>query len=285
MNETPLISEEGGSILTEYIMEPNASLHISKYLSFSLCKPKKKLEHIILKIKELDSCSSACTLALWRRKTNEWLEITMHQEDTCAATEKMGLVRALGMVHEYSFNGTCVLTVDFLNELHRHVLFFDLKRRGYIRKQAEMDEVATFCAGSTIHTYPQPESVHLRLTQICDIVNSVVFEWHRRFEKNAMTVEALELYIKLCAWTFHRIVSLHPYLDANGRMARLAVTHLLASINPFPVPLSSSSRSLYLHAIVTPRCGSDWNMTEEPIQLANMILESWFTSWQFKTLS
>jgi hypothetical protein len=265
--------------MDDYATEYYGSLYITKYLSFTPCASKAMLEHVVLKVNESNSFSLPHKMALWKNKTRDWLGITMEQEGTCSAFERIGLERALGTIWENSLYGDCVLTVDLMNEFHRSVLFFDLKRRGYIRRAKE-DSVWTYCEDLSIHTYPQPESVHSRLTCVCDIVNYIVFEWHRRFKRGALTAEALELYVKLCAWTFHRLVSLHPYLDGNGRTARLAVAHLLATINPFPVPFAAPTPSLYLQALVGPRSNTEWDMTEEPTQLSNMILESWFQSWQ-----
>jgi hypothetical protein len=236
-----------------------------------------KIEFILSEILRWESHSDCCR-ELWRCKSDAWVESTAREEDVLSEREIIGLKRALDVVFHYSEHKPCVLTVDFLNELHSQVLFFDIERKGYLRSSAS-DCVFTYCDSST-HFYPAPEEVYSRLTHICDIVNSMVFEWHRIYRNGSeLTAVGLESYIKLCTWAFHSLLSLHCYLDGNGRVARLVLTHLIAAVNPFPLALSSSSRSTFLHAVTSPRSDGEWSLNVKPVDLCHMVLESWFDSW------
>jgi S-adenosylmethionine/arginine decarboxylase-like enzyme len=255
------------------------SLYIDLYLDFDISSPvsRVKIEFILSEILKCE-LHSVCNRELWTGKSKSWVDTTAREEDVLSEREKIGLKRGLDVVFLYSEHKPCVLTVDFLNELHSHVLFFDFERKGYLRTSAS-DCVFTYF-DSSIHFYPAPEQVHFRLTHICDIVNSMVFEWHRIYRNGSeLTVVGLESYIKLCTWTFHSLLSLHCYLDGNGRVARLALAHLISAVNPFPLALSSSSRSTFLHAVTSPRSDGEWSLNVKPVDLCHMVLESWFDSW------
>jgi hypothetical protein len=232
-------------------------LYISKHLSFDVTATQADLDLIISKSKIWKSKSFSTRQALWHWKMKE-----SHQD-------RKGLYKALDVVKEYYILETTVLTVDFLNELHRKVLFFDFERRGYLRKAPE-DLVATHNGASLFH-YPPPIDISGKLTYICDIVNTILFDWTIRFTIcGNLTTEGVLLYVKLCAWTFHQLVSLHGYLDGNGRVARLVLAHLLTVIAPFPVALMSESRHDYIDAVCEPRR----NLTGNPKTLADMIFTS-----------
>ena len=95
---------------------------------------------------------------------------------------------------------------------------------------------------------------------LCDKINILVLGWQ--------TDKDLHVLIRMCGWFFHEFVTLHPFLDGNGHIARFVVLHLLAMLFSVPIPLFSCTRLKFLQCIVGP-CINNC----KPVALTQMIAD------------
>ena len=89
------------------------------------------------------------------------------------------------------------------------------------------------------HIYPAGGRVtslfNNALTQYADYVSAL----------GAINTEAHTTQIfLLAAWLLFKVVDVHPFVDGNGRLARLLANLVLAMIFPFPVPIYAAAVEL-----------------------------------------
>ena len=193
--------------------------------------------------------------------TELWVDATTLEEDL-SIEESMGLYNGLQWLKEFQdgCDGIHIVTVSFLRNLHKAALKHDVKRRGYLRQQAD-DVVGSLCPFTDAwYRYPEPINVISKLESLCDKINILVLGWQ--------TDKDLHVLIRMCGWFFHEFVTLHPFLDGNGRIARFVVLHLLAMLFSVPIPLFSCTRLKFLQCIVGP-CINNC----KPVALTQMIAD------------
>lgn len=150
--------------------------------------------------------------------------------------------------------------------------------------------------------YPSPSFVEEVLPGFLDTANYMaVYLNHRRFREN-YGPDFLKTVVKFCAWFFYNLISLHPFGDGNGRMARLLFCYLQYMITPFPVGIynifAKTRKRDYMKAISRTRerlishlqqtnnkrgLKEGWSLECKPAELATMIIECQWYAWsQYK---
>ena len=81
----------------------------------------------------------------------------------------------------------------------------------------------------------------------------------------------------LCAnYLFYEVVTIHPFVDGNGRLSRLLLSAALQRGGfPFPVPLTTGhhkARSQYMHAINAARRSRESSPAKKYEELVTMTL-------------
>ena len=95
---------------------------------------------------------------------------------------------------------------------------------------------------------------------------------------------------KLAAWAVLHLLEIHPFTDGNGRLARILIDVLLASIHPVPVPLVPfgdsilDARTRYIASLreITPWEVGKYQLLwrSEPTMMLTFILQSLVASWR-----
>jgi Fic family protein len=107
------------------------------------------------------------------------------------------------------------------------------------------------------HVYPPGDSDALRTA--CEII---VARFNSFFRNGECVGNTEKCFIEAASALFYDMITLHPFIDGNGRLCRLLVTYALRRVGfPFCIPLSShhkKSRKHYMLAIL--ECRSTGNM-------------------------
>ena len=137
------------------------------------------------------------------------------------------------------------LTPDIICQVHR-VLMHDLVHNAGEYRSGEA--YGGFAEG--IFFYQSAQLIPSLLLTVCDLYNQSL----RKIAASANQVP--ELY-RLAAVLFVQLVTVHPFSDGNGRLARLLASHVLRSVTPFPITPHSdgtdSTRKTYVAVIMAAR--------------------------------
>ncbi|CAC5399076.1 unnamed protein product [Mytilus coruscus] len=138
-------------------------------------------------------------------------------------------------------------------------------------------------------------------------VDTIVLEYNkmvREISKIKNEHEKLELSLKCATVLLFGFLTLHPFSDGNGRLARLLCSHCLKVFCPFPTSIynvfSYSNRDDYLRALVNARKHlkidsdqiqhaedaineAELILEQKPNELCSLVIEksNWFTWRQF----
>lgn len=131
------------------------------------------------------------------------------------------------------------LTVEVVKTTHKLLMSGATSPDGTIIVNGEYR--ATPAYSGTGYIYPGADT-------ISDRIPVILSEFNRRIQdKIDGPVVAAEL--------MYHMVTLHPFQDGNGRLCRLLVSHaLMASGEPFPVPLHNGRRKSHKHYVCTSTC-------------------------------
>lgn len=99
-------------------------------------------------------------------------------------------------------------------------------------------------AGTGGRSYMNYAKVPMRLAELCESLNS------RR--KALSKSEILECY-KLSFDAHYQLVTIHPWVDGNGRMSRLLMNQLQFEFNVIPTNINKERRAEYIEVLVATR--------------------------------
>ncbi|XP_060590059.1 uncharacterized protein LOC132745226 [Ruditapes philippinarum] len=150
------------------------------------------------------------------------------------------------------------------------------------------------------HEYPKFENVAVAEQAIQTLVDKVneIIESIR--QKNISDEERAKMYFKCSSLFLFCFLSLHPFGDGNGRLARLLSSYNLLTFSPFLTPIynvfSATRKCDYVQALVDARQGlgeaqhitvkdeainmSISAMEQKPSDLCSMLIESNWTVWR-----
>ena len=153
------------------------------------------------------------------------------------------------------------ITIDVLKELSRLVM----QNTGSIYKTALGDfssangdlRLVNVTAGVGGRSYMSYQKVPARLQDFC--------EWLNEQRKRPMSMP--ERYI-LSFEAHYRLVTIHPWADGNGRMARLIMNHIQFEFGLIPAKVLKEDKGDYINALIITRDTDDIShflefMTEE----------------------
>ncbi len=133
------------------------------------------------------------------------------------------------------------LTVDLICEVHRR-MFKGAAEDGKVFPAGVLRS-GTSEVYAGYHQFLPAQSVTPAMTEFVEKYNSDgALAWHA---------------IKRATWLFHELITIHPFMNGNGRLCRLFLSwSLIRDGFPFPISFSSGHRARrqhYLHAINTAR--------------------------------
>lgn len=169
-----------------------------------------------------------------------------------------------------------MLTPDIICQAH-HVLMHDVIFNAGEYRTGEA--YGGFTSGTFL--YQPAKLISSLLLTVCDFYNQALTV----IANSSDQVPAL---YRLAAVLFVQFVTVHPFSDGNGRLARLLASHVLRSVTPFPVTPyadgTDSTRTVYLDAIMAARStdgktGSFMNLLA-PTDFAALLIQAGWEGWQ-----
>ncbi|GKT35736.1 Fido domain-containing protein like protein [Aduncisulcus paluster] len=129
-----------------------------------------------------------------------------------------------------------IIRIEAVHEILMYNTDLDLKYHGKLREKAVR-------AGG--HVFIDSKSVVPQLTDLLENLSKTLLS--KEFDKSKHG-------FSLAAWFHFHFVSIHPFMDGNGRLTRLLTNYILRYCGcPVPVPLCSAesgiTRSLYISSL------------------------------------
>ena len=127
-------------------------------------------------------------------------------------------------------------------------------------------------AGVGGRSYMSYQKVPLRLQEFCDWLNEMRTHPMSTAECYDFSFEA-----------HYRLVTIHPWADGNGRMARLIMNHIQFEFGLIPSKVLKEDKGDYINALIATREDEDMShftdfMAEEMIKTLSMDIESFLKS-------
>ena len=140
-----------------------------------------------------------------------------------------------------SLSGQSVLTLDNVKRAHFILMENSIDTRNKPISNGEFRTTSCYSAGTWI-SYPPPRCIKRGLENILNDFNTII--------STSITPPHAESQLSAVTNLFYDFVSLHPFQDGNGRMARILLSYGLERMGtPFPVVLSSGHSRSKSHVI------------------------------------
>jgi Fic family protein len=164
---------------------------------------------------------------------------TIHEKETLQTQEALQFVES--MFHEFVSQSTYpgevfYLTENLLLETHQIMMKGLCEDVGRYRTR----DVGTFSDFGFI-TFENAHNVPARISGLVDNHNNVMYG----FKAQPPLIDI----IKISAKWLHEFLRIHPFVDGNGRVARLWMAYMLRSCIPFMVSILPGLRSRYILAL------------------------------------
>ena len=143
---------------------------------------------------------------------------------------------------------------DFSVEMLKRLSHLVMQRTGTIYKTALGDfssadgdlRLVNVTAGVGGSSYLSYRKVPAKLEEFCQWVNA----------ERAKPMSAAQRY-KLSFEAHYRLVTIHPWADGNGRMARLVMNHLQFEFGLIPAKILKEDKADYIYALIATRENDD----------------------------
>ena len=185
--------------------------------------------------------------------------------------------REIQQLQEAGQWGELILTPDSICALHKTLLQGIDHRSGQLRTAHAYGGHPN---GRDIFHYQEPELLDSLLHTVCDLYNASL---EALPQDDSLAIPKL---YRLASVVFHQFITVHPFSDGNGRLARILANHVLRKVTPFPVTFfadgSSISRKTFLTAIMTARNAAAPALLRlaAPTNLAALLIEAGWAGWQ-----
>jgi Fic family protein len=217
-----LIDSQKEAINRNFPSEESAAKSLEKYFRVDLTYSSNALE------------GSSLTLT----ETKVLLEdgLTAGGKPLREAYEASGHAEAYDYIMEIAHNKPIKLLTDIIRQIHKLFFFLiDYKNAGIYRKQS------VFISGTS---YIPPKA---------SLIPGLMSEFEDRFNKLQETVHP----VRLASFAHQKIAGIHPFIDGNGRTARLVMNLILINNGYQIVSLDPKIRSQYIEAIKASQNSAD----------------------------
>jgi cell filamentation protein len=141
----------------------------------------------------------------------------------------------LRVVWQHGQNGAYEFDIDFLLNIHRHLMNGAYELNGEAMKLLRVGEIRTCSVHAGSHQFENPQNIKPLLVKLIDRMNRV---------------EAISEIMDI----FRSFLLIHPFQNGNGRTARILLNWLLAryKLSPVPIVLTSGhykARKHYLSSL------------------------------------
>ena len=166
------------------------------------------------------------------------------------------------------------LTPDIICRVHR-ILMQDLIHNPGQHRLGEA--YGGFATG--VFFYQPSELIPSLILTICDFYNQSLCAI-------ANTSDQVPRLYRLAAVLFMQFVTVHPFSDGNGRLARLLASHVLRAVTPFPVTPHADgtalTRTVYLDAIMAARSADSkaFLSLSAPTDFTALLIQSGWEGWR-----
>ena len=142
---------------------------------------------------------------------------------------------------------------DFSIELLKELSAMVMKNTGasYNTAQGSFDaskgdlRLVGVTAGIGGRSYMNYQKVPTKLTELCQLINE-------RRQMLSESTDIIEQYL-LSFDAHYQLVTIHPWVDGNGRMSRLVMNHLQYEFGLVPVKIIKEDKAEYIQALINSR--------------------------------
>ncbi len=202
------------------------------YLSFDF--DESGIDYILNFINWYDDASALVNIV--NKFEAKYIEHVFQEEYLTQAIEKSNIKKALDEVDKFikyvkQENEASLLDVSIIDSWHKILLQHDKdKCPGMHRTHVMMKEVRSGGGHYYPASYLVPNAYQCYVDIFCQMADAQVM---LLADKKAYVTQL----IKWTAWTLFSVLSLHPYLDSNGRCVRMLCHFILSQLIPFPVSI------------------------------------------------
>ena len=140
------------------------------------------------------------------------------------------------------------LTEDMIKQTHK-IMMQGLKNEQGLDVDPGAYRTGPVCAG--FHTYPSHDCIPTAMARIMKEYNEKFSQSHDQYQ--------------LASWLFFEVVTLHPFLDGNGRISRLLWCYsLMRDGQPFPTVLTSGHKESQSHLVLCLKRDGDFFVSNNP---------------------
>ena len=166
------------------------------------------------------------------------------QEQMMNLDLKAAYERSMQLAHQHT---------DFSIEMLKELSAIVMKNTGasYNTAQGSFDaskgdlRLVGVTAGIGGRSYMNYQKVPAKLAELCQLLN-------QRRQTLLQSTDIIEQYL-LSFDTHYQLVTIHPWVDGNGRMSRLVMNHLQYEFGLVPVKIVKEDKAEYIQALVDSR--------------------------------
>lgn len=156
---------------------------------------------------------------------------------------KVAYERSMGLAREKE-----ELSVDMLKELsalimHNTGTFYQTPLGEFSSAKGDL-RLLNVTAGSGGHSYMNYSKVPDKLTELCNDINQ---------QRKKLSAEDIFKCYLLSIDAHYQLVTIHPWVDGNGRMSRLLMNHLQFEFGLIPTKIKKENKGDYIKALIDTR--------------------------------